>query len=214
MGGGRDQNLATHVTALLLRGQLVLEVDAGGAGLDERLHDLETVERAAKAGFRVGDNGQEPVPSGAAFGVLDLVGALQGAVYLAAKLRRRVGGVQALVRVHRACGVVVRGHLPAGEIDRLKSRPRHLHGLIAGHRAQGVDERFLVEQFPQSVGAAFGQGVDDLHRPPQPFHVLRRIGAFDVIETALRRARNKLAKTTHVRLLASCSAESGEPTPH
>ena len=32
--GGRDQHLAAHVTALLLRGELVLEVHAGGARLD------------------------------------------------------------------------------------------------------------------------------------------------------------------------------------
>ena len=46
--GARDENLAAQVAALLLGGELVLEVDASGAGLDEGLHDLEAVERAPK----------------------------------------------------------------------------------------------------------------------------------------------------------------------
>ncbi len=58
---GRDEHLAAHVAALLLARELVLEVDAGGAGLDHRLHQLEGVERAAEAGLGVGDDRREPV---------------------------------------------------------------------------------------------------------------------------------------------------------
>ena len=36
MRGGRDQHLAAHVAALLLRRELVLEVNAGRARLDDR----------------------------------------------------------------------------------------------------------------------------------------------------------------------------------
>ena len=61
-------------------GELVLEVHAGGAGLDHRLHQLEGVERAAEAGLGVGDDRREPVRARLAFGVLDLVGALQRVV--------------------------------------------------------------------------------------------------------------------------------------
>ena len=50
----RDQHLAAHVAALLLRRELVLEVDARRAGLDHRLHQLEDVERAAEARLGVG----------------------------------------------------------------------------------------------------------------------------------------------------------------
>ena len=60
MRGGRDQHLAAEMAALLLRRELVLEVDAGGARLDEGLHDLEGVERAAEAGLGVGDDRREP----------------------------------------------------------------------------------------------------------------------------------------------------------
>ena len=51
---GRHQHLAAHVPALLHRGQLILEVHAGGAGLDHRLHQLERIEHAAEAGFGIG----------------------------------------------------------------------------------------------------------------------------------------------------------------
>ena len=60
MRRGRDQHLAAEMAALLLRSQLVLEVDAGRTRLDEGLHDLEGVERSAEAGFRIGDDRREP----------------------------------------------------------------------------------------------------------------------------------------------------------
>ena len=74
---GRDQNLAAEVTALLLRRELVLEMHAGSACFDECLHDLEGVERSAETGFGIGHDRRKPVALGAAFGVLDLVGAGQ-----------------------------------------------------------------------------------------------------------------------------------------
>ncbi len=55
-------------------------MDRGGAGLDIGLHDLEAVQGPAEAGLGVGDDRDEPVAGGAALGMLDLVGALEGAV--------------------------------------------------------------------------------------------------------------------------------------
>ena len=57
----RHEHLAAEVAALLLGGELVLEVDGRGAGLDVRLHDLERVQRAAEPGLGVGDDRREPV---------------------------------------------------------------------------------------------------------------------------------------------------------
>jgi hypothetical protein len=74
---GRDEHLAAHVAALLLAGELVLEVHARGAGLDHRLHQLVGVERAAEAGLGVGHDRRQPVAPSLALGVLDLVGAQQ-----------------------------------------------------------------------------------------------------------------------------------------
>ena len=56
-----DEHLAAHVPALLLARELVLEVNARGARLDHRLHELERVERAAESGLGVGDDRREPV---------------------------------------------------------------------------------------------------------------------------------------------------------
>ncbi len=77
MGRGRDQHLSAEMAAFLFGGELVLEMHAGRACLDIGLHDLEGVERAAEAGFGIGHDGQEPIPLGAAFRMLDLVGALE-----------------------------------------------------------------------------------------------------------------------------------------
>ncbi len=86
--GGRDQHLAAHVAALLLGGELVLVVHAGRTRLDEGLHDLEGVERAAEAGFRVGDDRRKPrLDRTLTLKRLDLVGALQRAVDLPHQLR-------------------------------------------------------------------------------------------------------------------------------
>ena len=63
----RDQHLAAEMAALLFRRELVLEVHAGRARLDHRLHQLERVERAAEAGLGVGDDRREPVVSPLAF---------------------------------------------------------------------------------------------------------------------------------------------------
>jgi hypothetical protein len=44
------------VAALLLRRELVFEVDAGRTRFDHRLHQLEGVQRSAEAGLGVGDD--------------------------------------------------------------------------------------------------------------------------------------------------------------
>ena len=76
----RHEHLAAHVTALLHRRELVLEVHAGGARLDHRLHQLERVQHAAEARFGVGDDRREEVDVALAFHVLDLVGARERVV--------------------------------------------------------------------------------------------------------------------------------------
>src|ERR671919_569965 len=75
---GRDEHLAAEVAALLLRGELILEVHGRDPCFDHRLHELEGVEGAAEAGLRVGDDGSEPAAASvSAFGPLDLVGSEQ-----------------------------------------------------------------------------------------------------------------------------------------
>jgi hypothetical protein len=200
MGGGGDEHLAAEMAALLLRGELILEMDACRAGLDIGLHDLEGVERPAKARFRVGHDGQEPIALGAAFRMLDLVGPLQGAVDAAAEFGAGIGRVERLVRVHGPGDVGIRRHLPAREIDRLEPRPGHLHGLVAGHGAQRMNVGALVEEPPQALRAALGQGVLDLHRTAEPEHVLPGIGAADAVEAALGSGGDEVVGGTRRRL--------------
>ena len=120
----RHENLAAEMAALLFRGELILEVDAGGARLDHRLHQLEGVERAAEAGFGVGDDRREPVGRGVAL-ELWRSGRRAGSVLL---MRRTtsgtdVGRIERLVGIHLAGVVGVGGDLPAGQVDRLRGRP-------------------------------------------------------------------------------------------
>jgi len=58
---GGDEDLSSHVAALLGAGLLVLEVDARGAGLDEELDELHNGAEATVAGVAVGDDGDEVV---------------------------------------------------------------------------------------------------------------------------------------------------------
>jgi hypothetical protein len=101
------------VTALLFGGQLVFEVDAGRAGLDHRLHQLEGVERPTEPRLGVGDDRQHPVAIVAALAPLDLVRAEKGVVQPPHQRRNAIGRVKALVRIRLPGEVCVRRHLPA-----------------------------------------------------------------------------------------------------
>ncbi len=175
----RHQHLAAHVAALLHRGELVFEVHAGGTGLDHRLHQLEGIEHATEAGFGVGHDRREVVDVVLAFAPLDLVGAGEGGVDLLHHLGHRVHRVQRLVGVHLAVAVGVARHLPARQIDRLQAGLDLLHRLVAGQRAERVDERLGVHQRPQLLGAALGQRVLDGQRAAQAHHVGGAVAAGD-----------------------------------
>ena len=155
----RDQHLAAHVAALLLAGELVLEVHARGAGFDHRLHQLEGVERAAEAGLGVGDDRRELVDRRLA-------------------LRRagsgRRGGSALLMRSHHGRHAVDRDtgsgrdtsarrvgvgrDLPAAEVDGLQTGLDHLHGLVAGEAPERGDVGLGVQQAPEPLGAAAAPG--------------------------------------------------------
>ena len=92
---------------------------------------------------------------------MDLVGAGQRIVQPARQVGHRVGRVKALVGIHLARIIGVGGHLPAADIDGLQSGFHHLHRLVAGHRAQGVDVGAAVQHLPQALGADAGKRVFD-----------------------------------------------------
>ena len=110
----RDEHLAAHVAALLLGRELVLEVHAGGAGLDHRLHQLEGVERAAEAGLGVGDDRREPVRSPFLPSACSIWSARRSAWLMrCTTCGHAVRRVEALVGVHLPGEVRVGRDLPA-----------------------------------------------------------------------------------------------------
>ena len=177
----RHQDLAAQVAALLLRGELVLEVDSGGPRLDHPLHQLEGVEGPAEAGLGVGDDRGVPVPPGAAFGVLDLIGSLQRLVDSADESGNAVHGVETLVRVGAAVRVRVGGHLPAAAVDGVEPGAHLLDCLIAGDGPQRRNVILSVQELPQTLRAHLRQRMLDAHRAAQPPHVLGRIGPGDPV---------------------------------
>ncbi len=147
----RHEHLPAEVPALLLRAELVLEVDAGGSGLDHRAHELEGIERAAEAGLCVGEDRREPVRPVPTLGVVDLVGAEQGVVEAPDDGRNAVHGIEALVGIGRAGEVRVGGDLPAGEVDGLEPGAHHLDGLAAGEGSERADRLLAGDQLPEAL---------------------------------------------------------------
>ena len=188
---GRYQYLATHVAAFFHRSQLVFEVHAGSACLDHALHQLVGVEYATETGFGVCHDWREVVDVAFIAWVLagfplDLVGTTERVVDALDHGWHRVHRVQRLVGVHGFSGVVVRSHLPAGQVDRLDTGFYLLDCLAASKGAHAVDEIFvgtegrlgtLGYQVPQLLGAEFCKGVLWLNRATQADDVSSGISA-------------------------------------
>ena len=159
----RHQHLAAQMAALLFGRELVLEMHARRAGLDHRLHQLVGVQRAAEAGFRVGDDRRHPVGAVAAALASARSGRQRRSALLirAHHVRHRIDRIQRLVGIHLPRRIGVARDLPAGQIDRLQPGLHLLHRLVAGQRAQRRDERLGLQQVPQPGGAHLGQRVAD-----------------------------------------------------
>ncbi len=175
------------MAAFLDRGELVFEVHACSTRFDHRLHQLEGIQHAAETGFGIGHDGREIIDVILAFGPLDLVGTLEGVVDALDHHRHRIGRIERLVGIHFTGQVGVAGDLPAGEINRLQAGLDLLHGLVARQGAQGIDERLVVDEIPQLLGAALGQGVLDLHRAAQAHHIFGGVAAGDALPARIFR---------------------------
>ena len=95
--------------------------------------------------------------------------------------RHRVDRIERLVRIHLAGDVGVGRDLPARQVDRLEAGLHLLHRLVAGHRAERIDERLLVDELPELLGAAARERVLDVDRAAQADDVLRRVAALDAL---------------------------------
>ena len=145
------------------------------ARIDHRFHELERIEHAAESGLGVGNNRCKPVDAVLALGMVNLVRANERVVDAAYDRGNAVGGVKGLIGIHLAREVRVGRNLPAGKVDRLQPGLDLLHGLIAGQRAKGIDERFFIDEFPELFGPTASQRVFDLHRPAKPVDVFGRV---------------------------------------
>ena len=181
----RDQNLAAEMAAFLFRRKLIFKMHTRYASLDIGFHDFKTVQRPAEPGFCISDNWNEPVTVCAAFTVFDLIGTLQGTVDLARQFRSGIGRVEALVGIHRTGHIGIGCNLPARQVNRLQSGAGHLHRLIAGHGAKGIDIIFRSQQLPQFAGSPVGQSMLDLHRSTQLRHILSAVRPFDILKAIL-----------------------------
>ncbi len=177
----RHENLAAEVSALLLARELVFPVDAGGPRRDQRLRQFVGVERTAEAGLGIRDDGREPVLRDLALGALDLVLPQQRVVDAADHGRHAVGGVEALVGVGLAREVAVGGDLPPAEVDGLQPRAHLLHGLTPGVGAEGPDVLLGVEEVPEVLGPAAGEGRLLPDAAAQADDVLGRVRALDAV---------------------------------
>ena len=123
------------------------------------LINSKTLSGPPKPGFRIGHDGEKPIDLRVAFGVRDLVRALQRLVdpfhYRGDAVRR----IEALVGIHLSREIGVGRDLPAAEVDRLQTGARLLHRLVAGERTERRDEGLGVEQVPELFRAAPGEGV-------------------------------------------------------
>ena len=107
----------------LADGKLVLEMHARGAFLDHLQHEFVGVERPAETGFGVRHDRRPEVEPVFAAEQLNLVGALERLVDAAHDHGHAVRRVEALVGIHGGREIVVRGHLPAAQVDGLADRP-------------------------------------------------------------------------------------------
>src|SRR5699024_9396990 len=150
------------VAALLLGGELILPVGAGGTGVDHGLLQLVDVEGATETGLTVSDDRNEPVlHGGVTLDAGDLVGAQQSVVDAADNVGDGVCRVEGLVGVGVAGEVGVTCDLPTGQVDSLQAGADLLDSLVAGEGAQCVDVVVALcgNCIPEDLGAALCEGV-------------------------------------------------------
>ncbi|CAI8238396.1 MAG: Uncharacterised protein [SAR116 cluster bacterium] len=195
----RDQHFAAHMAAFLFRCQLVFKMHAGNTGLDIVTGQFKRVQRPAKAGLGISDDGCEPVGIASAFQRLDLVGALQCAVDPACEFGPAICRIERLVGIHAARRVGIGGNLPARQINGLEAGADHLHGLVAGH---GTKRRHIIlggEKMPEFVSAMACQRVVDTNRAGQLLDICHA-----VITLRVGKAAGGCLAVLLERLLVAC----------
>ena len=118
--------------------------------------------------------------------MMDLVSAKEGLVQAAHEIRYAIGRIQTLVRIHLGGVVGIRGNLPTADVDRFQASGYLLHGLVAGHGAQGGSIGFRMEKAPKALSAESRKRVFDVYRTAQSFYVTLTVGALDSCPARIR----------------------------
>jgi len=176
---GRNDDLPSEVAALLRGGELILEVDAGGSGVDHGLHEFERVEGPTESGFRVRDDRDEPVDVVVPRHVLFFVFSPERVVDPPDDVGDAVRRVQAQIGIHLARAVAVGGDLPTAQVDRPEPGPDLLDRLVSGESPQGGDVVFRLQEAPEAAGPTFREGMSNPNRSTKPDDVFRPVGADD-----------------------------------
>ena len=96
-----------------------------------------------------------------------------------------VGRIEALVRIHFATQVRIRGNLPATDVDGFQPCVHLLDGLVAGHGSEGGNIGLGMQQIPKIFRAHARKCVFDPNGTAQSRHVLVAVGASDSYPTAM-----------------------------
>src|SRR5262249_13018811 len=97
------------------------------------------------------------------------------------QVRNAIYGIEALVRIHLACGIGVGRYLPTADVDRIQPGLHHLERLVARHRTEGMDIGFLMQQVPESLRADPRERVFNMNRPAQPNYILGGVGSLNTL---------------------------------
>ena len=123
-------------------------MDASSARFNHSLHQLEGIQTAAEAGFRVSDQGREPVGAVVPLGVVNFISSLQRIVDPPHHVGDAIRRIQTLVGIHLPGIVGVCRHLPAADVNRFQPGLHLLDCLVSGHGAERRNMRLVLQQVP------------------------------------------------------------------
>ena len=151
---------------------MIFEMNACCSRFNHRFHQLISVQRAAKASFRISNNRREPIRARfLAFCGFNLVRAKQRAIDALYQIRCGVARIETLVGINVARRISIRGHLPSASINRFQPRLHHFNRLIPRDGAKRGNVRVCVHQIPEPLCSQPRQRVLDLDRAAQPQHI-------------------------------------------
>ena len=161
------------MSAFLHRSELVFKVHAAGAGFDHGLHQFKGIQDASKTGFRISNNRYKVIDVVLSGSMLDFVGTLERVIDATDHRRYRIDRVKRLIGIHRISDVGIRGHLPAGQVNRFGACLDLLYRLSSRQRAKRWQKIIRIQSAPQFLGSQAGKAVLNMHRTAKAQYIGR-----------------------------------------